>query len=217
MSFSEVYESTRGQKTEFMELGSGYTTLRFLTKPVAVNRAFLPYIDADGSTKKKSFWVYKGCGYEDEGKTKFVAYVLDPKDERDEEGKLKVKKIEVGWTVLSSLADKEKMRKEQGMDVESFPMLTDIIISKTGTMMNTKYACDFAVRNQTTATKEEIDVAIATLEPLEDWRHKSTEAEKKSHEEKGLPKFVKKVAKDESLPTVQLNDEQPLPPDDIPW
>lgn len=204
MSFSDAIDSARGQQTDFLQLEKGYTTVRFLSKPVAVNRAFLKVLDKDGKEVKRSFWVYKGCGYEDEGKTKFVAYVIDAKDQYDEEKKLKVKKIEIGWKALEDLSAKEKMRKEQGIETEPFPMMTDVIISKTGDGMNTKYACDFAIKNQITASYEEVASAVIGLETIEDWRHKSTEAEKKNHAENGLPKIVRSN-KEEDLPVIQTD------------
>ena len=216
-SFTALLESTKTNNNDkIFYLKKGVNYLRILTQPVVLEEAYLTteIEDKDGKKKQisRSHIVYKGCGYEQLGKTSFVTYVIDAEDQFEEDGVTpKIKTASFGWKVLESIVEQEKSRELQGLGRFAFPMTLDIIIQKTGEgKFNTKYGVSFMLstdNNKIRIPNEKLVETLSSMPTLREWKQSQIFETMERHAKYGKPNIIMETAEPANpLPTVQLED-----------
>lgn len=217
--YNEV--KTQNTKTSFY-LGTGANIVRLLSQPIKIEEAFCiaTYKDKDtGEEKvmKRSEIVYPNCGYQKYASAKFVAYAIDSKDPKNEDGTPKIKTLSFGWKVLEGIVEQEKSRELQGAGVFTFPMSLDAIISKNGSGKNsTTYSVTMMLseaNNKVPFTVEQLQEALKTLPTLREWKEELIAETIARHEKFGVPKAEKQIQEEEEkggadLPTVQIDADE---------
>lgn len=220
MSMQDFYNEVKQQNSKnSFYLASGANIVRLVSQPIKIEEAFCiaTYKDKEsGEDKviKRSEIVYPNCGYQPYASAKFVAYAIDSKDPKNEDGTPKIKTLSFGWKVLEGIVEQEKSRELQGAGVFTFPMSLDTIIAKNGTGKNsTTYNVTMMLaeaNNKVPFTVEQIEEALKALPSLREWKEELIADTKARHEKFGTPKAEKQIADEEEagktgdLPEIQL-------------
>lgn len=216
----DFYNEVKSQntKTSFY-LGTGANIVRLLSQPIKIEEAFCiaTYKDKEtGEDKvmKRSEIVYPNCGYQKYASAKFVAYAIDSKDAKNEDGTPKIKTLSFGWKVLEGIVEQEKSRELQGAGVFTFPMALDCIISKNGQGKNsTTYSVTMMLseaNNKVPFTVEQLTEALKSQPTLREWKDELIAETKARHEKFGTPKAEQQIKDEENgtgeeIPTVQID------------
>lgn len=198
MTWSDIKKSDT-PKSDFIKLQAGKNVIRILSEP---EQRFVHFIDSE---KKSYTCKYKTndefCDYCEAGlkpSTKYLFYIIDRADQLTENGDVKIKLGEFGWSVVKVL-EGLKVSDEYSFDVAPD---YDIIITKTGTMKETRYET-LAARQSTPLTEAEVG-AYSLMNPL-------TEAiENMSKKKDGEPtkiEFTQPPPQHQPVEKVPMSDE----------
>lgn len=224
MSMQDFYNEAKSSngKNNFY-LATGANIVRLVTQPIKIEEAFCiaTYKDKEtGEDKviKRSEIVYPNCGYQKYASAKFVAYAIDSKDPKNEDGTPKIKTLSFGWKVLEGIVEQEKSRELQGAGVFTFPMAIDCIINKTGEgKMNTSYGVTMMLseaNNKVPFTVQELEEALAKEPTLREWKEELIAETQERHAKFGTPKAEKQIKEEEAggaeaeVPTIQIEADE---------
>lgn len=122
MSWNQVEKMSSESNNEFYKLETGENKFRILTDPVLISKYY-------NQSEKKSYIVFKNCGYEAEGKIRWLCYVYDYRTQQ-------IKLGEFPQSVMKQVLD-YKNNPEYAFDTA--PMPYDITVTKKGEKLETEY------------------------------------------------------------------------------
>jgi len=197
MSWNDV-EKTKSGGGEYYSLEQGENKVRLLSDPVRVMKLYDP-------ATKKSKIAFANCGYSAESKPRWIAYVLNYRNNQ----------IELGEFAHSIMKQVLEYKNNEDYAFETSPMPYDITIKKTGELLDTEYTVMPARQNS------DIDPAI-----LDELKKKKTCSDiKQAWQEKQLkelaedPEWVaefKARQEQESEQAIEYPDDD-INPEDIPF